>query len=359
VRTTKELYIDSKNYAQEIRWLSWFHLLIALGLWAMVNAAICSPIPWEAKCIASVLSGLLIVRLFIMYHDYHHGAILKNSWIAHGVFTAIGWLTLSPDSVWRGSHDHHHRHNCKGTGANPGSFRLMTRQEFLQASAAERWSYIVSRHWLTIGLGYLTVFLMGMSILPFLSQPRRHWDGAVAVLLHATLLSSVAYWSVSQAFFLVVAPLIVACGLGSYLFYAQHNFPGCKFQSRQEWTHAKAALHSSSYIRMSPWMQWFTGNVGLHHVHHLNAKIPFYRLPEAMEGIAEFQSPGTTSLHPLDVVRCLRLNLWDPDEGRLVSYREARRLDRQPRRNDGQEPFYDLHSYAPDVLDEPATTQVG
>lgn len=357
MRTTKELYIDSKNYAQEFRWLSWIHLLIALGLWALVNTAICSPIPWVAKTIASILSGLLIVRLFIMYHDFHHGAILKNSPIARGIFTAIGWLTLSPDSVWRGSHDHHHRHNCKGTGANPGSFRLMTCQEFQQATRADRWSYIISRHWLTIGMGYLTVFLVGMSIVPFIHQPRRHWDGAVAVGLHAALLASIASWSVSQAFFLVVLPLVVACGLGSYLFYAQHNFPGCQFQSKQEWTHAKAALLSSSYIRMSPWMQWFTGNVGLHHVHHLNAKIPFYRLQEAMDGIAEFQSPGTTSLHPIDVVRCLRLNLWDPDQGRLVSYREAQRYQRtsQSYTRDGH--AYDPHAYAPEILDEPATTQ--
>ena len=103
-------------------------------------------------------------------------------------------------------------------------------------------------------------------------------------------------------------------------------------------------------------MQWFTGNVGLHHVHHLNAKIPFYRLPEAMNEISEFQTPGTTSLHPLDVVRCLRLNLWDPDQGRLVSYREARRYDRRPQSDDGEEHSYDPHSYDPDVLDEPAAS---
>ncbi|MCU0707914.1 MAG: fatty acid desaturase [Pirellula sp.] len=275
------------------------------------------------KPLASVLVGLLIVRIFIMYHDYHHGAILKKSVLARCIFTVYGWLTMSPSSVWCGSHDHHHRHNCKGTGANPGSFRLMTCDEYRKASASKRLLYWVSRHWLTIGLGYITVFMIGMCVVPLFNQPRRHWDGGAALVLHAILLASIGWWSVSHAILLVVLPLLIACGLGSYLFYAQHNFPDCKLQDRKDWTHSNAALLSSSYIRMNPWMQWFTGNVGFHHVHHLNAKIPFYRLQEAMQGIAEFQSPGTTTLHPVDIVSCLQLNLWDPEKGRLVSYQEA------------------------------------
>jgi omega-6 fatty acid desaturase (delta-12 desaturase) len=122
----------------------------------------------------------------------------------------------------------------------------------------------------------------------------------------------------------MVIPLTVACGLGAYLFYAQHNFPGCRLFHRETWNHANAALSSSSYIRMNRLMEWFTGNVGYHHIHHLNAKIPFYRLPEAMKNMPELRSPGTTTLLPTDIISCLRLNLWDPNKQRLVSYREAR-----------------------------------
>jgi hypothetical protein len=108
------------------------------------------------------------------------------------------------------------------------------------------------------------------------------------------------------------------------LFYAQHNFPGARFPNRAGWDYVAAALDSSSYLRMNPVMHWLTGNIGYHHVHHLNARIPFYRLPEAMAGIEELQSPGTTSLHPCDIYRCLRLKLWDPERERLVSFQEHR-----------------------------------
>ncbi|MFO0014208.1 MAG: fatty acid desaturase family protein [Planctomycetota bacterium] len=323
MRSSKQIYIASKAYAREFRWISWRHLLLALLFLACAVAAICSPLPWLAKTVPSALAGLLIVRLFIMYHDFHHGAIFRDSILARSYFTLYGLLTLSPSSVWRGSHDHHHRHNCKSTGANPGSFRLMSCEEFLVARPLDRLLYILSRHWLTIFFGYVTVFLVGMCLLPFLSNPRRHWDGGVALLLHGFLYTSISWWSIPHAIFLVALPLTIACGLGAYLFFAQHNFPDCQLHHHEDWTHARAALFSSSYISMSPWMEWFTGNIGYHHIHHLNAKIPFYRLREAMDGIEEFQSPGTTTLRPADVWSCLRLNLWDSEKRRLVSYREA------------------------------------
>src|SRR5439155_7141085 len=105
--------------------------------------------------------------------------------------------------------------------------------------------------------------------------------------------------------------------LGSYLFYAQHNFPGARFQEGDAWDYTAAALTGSSYIAMNPVLRWFTGNIGYHHVHHLNAGIPFYRLPEAMAQMEELQSPGVTTLSPLGVYRCLRLKLWDPEGQRL------------------------------------------
>src|SRR5262249_28750264 len=91
---------------------------------------------------------------------------------------------------------------------------------------------------------------------------------------------------------------------------------------RADWDYVAAALYSSSYVRMHPVLHWFTGNIGYHHVHHLNARIPFYRLPEAMAAIVELQSPGTTSLHPFDVYRCLRLKLWDREGKAMLSFAE-------------------------------------
>jgi acyl-lipid omega-6 desaturase (Delta-12 desaturase) len=122
------------------------------------------------------------------------------------------------------------------------------------------------------------------------------------------------------AFAGVVLPLFVATGTGSYLFYAQHNFPTCELRGRDTWTYHHAALRASSMFDMPLWMHWFTGNIGYHHVHHLNHKIPFYRLPEAMAAIPELQTPGRTTWWPSDVAACLNLKLWDTEKNRLVGW---------------------------------------
>jgi acyl-lipid omega-6 desaturase (Delta-12 desaturase) len=179
------------------------------------------------------------------------------------------------------------------------------------------------RHPLTIALGYFTIFAYGMCLSPFLRAPKKHWDAAMALLLHV-LVSAFVIWheGVAAWFFVFFLPLAVAMASGAYLFYAQHNFPDIHVQGRHEWSYGKAALESSSYMEMGPVMRWFTGNIGYHHVHHLNSMIPFYRLPEVMAAIPELQDPGKTSLHPRDIAACFRLKLWDAERGEMVGYPE-------------------------------------
>ena len=116
-------------------------------------------------------------------------------------------------------------------------------------------------------------------------------------------------------------PHFIAHSIGSYLFYAQHNFPDASFDDKSGWTHEKAALESSSYMKTGPLMAWFTANIGYHHIHHLNARIPFYRLPEAAREVPELRSPKTTSLHPRDILRCMRLKVWDVESQRMIGVR--------------------------------------
>jgi omega-6 fatty acid desaturase (delta-12 desaturase) len=111
---------------------------------------------------------------------------------------------------------------------------------------------------------------------------------------------------------------MLGSAIGAYLFFAQHNFPGVRLQTGRGWSYVDSALHSSSYIVMGPLMRWFTGNIGYHHVHHHNAKIPFYRLPEAMAALEELQSPVQTTLGMGDILACLRLKLWDTETRQLV-----------------------------------------
>ena len=135
-----------------------------------------------------------------------------------------------------------------------------------------------------------------------------------------------ALWVVLAVFapaalvFAFIVPLAVGAAMGAYLFYVQHNFPEVDLGDQSEWDYIFAALHSSSFLDTSRLMHWFTGNIGYHHIHHLNARIPFYRLPEVMRAFPELQAPRRTSLSPREVVACFRLKLWNPDKRMMVGF---------------------------------------
>ena len=324
MRSEKELLIATRAFASEDRFQSWWTLFSTLFLYALSFAICCSSLPLSLRIATSIVSGLLIVRLFIVYHDFQHQAILGKSILASSILNLYGILVLSPPSVWNRSHDHHHKHNSKGHSTSMGSFPTMSCQQFAESSWAARLGYIVARHPLTIAMGYLTIFMGGMCIRALWINPRLHKDAGLALVIHVLLLCGLFYFGWDKPLVGIVIPLIVACGLGSYLFYAQHNFPGCQLHCKEDWTHAGAALRSSSYLKTNPVFNWFTGNIGYHHIHHLNAKIPFYRLPEVMRELGELQKPASTTLSPRDVLACFRANLWDPTKSRFVSYHEAR-----------------------------------
>ena len=178
------------------------------------------------------------------------------------------------------------------------------------------------RHPVTILFGYLSVFLFGMVIHPFLNAPRKHYDCLLALLLHlvaaVVLVMVFGWWTM---LLVLIIPRFIGCALGSYLFYCQHNFPGVVFSDKSGWTFEKAALDSSSHLRTGPIMAWFIANIGYHHIHHLNHRVPFYRLPEVYRAIPELRRAKTTTLHPLDVLRCFRLKVWCVETQRMVDVR--------------------------------------
>jgi len=318
-RTGKELILATKPYAHDRTAASWTYLLVTLGLWLAALAGTLAHLPLVGRIACSILAGLSLLRLFVLYHDQQHHAILPKSKVAEGLMRVVGILVLSPSSIWRSSHDHHHKHNSKIKGSHIGSFPVMTKDNYLAASRGERRLYLFMRHPLTILFGYLFVFLFGMCVRPFAMKPREHAECLVALLAHLGIGIALVHffgwgaWVLAQA-----VPHFIAYAIGSYLFYAQHNFPDVSFHDKEGWTYEKAALESSSYMKTGAVMAWFTGNIGYHHIHHLNARIPFYRLPEVMRAMPELQSPKTTSLHPADIFRCLRLKVWDVATQRMV-----------------------------------------
>jgi omega-6 fatty acid desaturase (delta-12 desaturase) len=324
VKNEKELILSTKPFAKEVRWKSWWHLLSTGTLLAGLYSGIFIPrSPLWLKSVCSVLAGLTIARMFIIYHDHQHKAILQNSKLADWLMTLWGLFVLAPTSIWKRSHDHHHTHNSKLYTSSIGSYPIVTKEKFKTFSKKERSVYLFIRHPLTITFGYIFVFFFGMCIRSFMNNRDKHWDSLIAVVLHVGIGVGIIFWLGWTAFLLgVVAPALIALGLGAYLFYAQHNFPTATFADKEGWSYVNAALGSSSYMRMNQVMHWFTGNIGYHHIHHLNARIPFYRLPEVYKAIPELQDAKTTSLMPGEILRCLRLKVWDPDLGRLIGFRE-------------------------------------
>ncbi len=323
MRQGPELVRAAAPFAVEDRARTWRLLAVTLAVFIGAEVGVVM-VPWLAAKIAlGVLAALTLVRLFIFYHDYLHGALFAGSTAGRYIMNVIGYWVLSGPSVWKQTHDYHHKNTSKMVGAAIGSYPIVSTDIWRIMTPEQRRQYTLVRHPLTMVFGYFTVFMLGMCLSPFRRQPRQHVDGLIALVLHFAMVATVGLaFGWVNALVAGVLPVFLATGAGSYLFYAQHNFPDARLRDRSEWEYSFAATRSSSMMDMPPLMHWFTGNIGYHHVHHLNHRIPFYRLPEAMAAIPELQNPGRTSLHPRDVMECLRLKLWDPTRGRMVSFGE-------------------------------------
>ena len=324
MRTGKELILATKPYATDCTVRSWWHLLSTTCLLGAALAGTVWNLDLGARVACSLLTGLLQLRLFVIYHDQQHRAILPHSRLAEGFMRLFGILSLSPSSIWRSSHNHHHNHNSKLRGSHIGSFPIMTKAQYLKSSRRVRFKYLFMRHPLTLLFGYLFIFLHGMCLYPGFNDPRQHADCLVALLVHIAIGGALVLLLGWPALFLtMIIPHFIASAIGSYLFYAQHNFPGVSFRDNAGWTYEKAAIESSSFMKMGPLLRWLTANIGYHHIHHLNSRIPFYRLPEATAAIPELQDPKSTSLHPAEIIRCLRLKVWDVEAQRMVGLRRG------------------------------------
>jgi len=324
MRTAKELIQASKAFTEENRFRSWYETLLTVALAiAFVLVTFQSGLPLVVRIATSIISGLLYVRLFVIYHDYQHRAILQNSWTATQIMRFLGAYLLAPENIWKRSHEHHHNNNSKLTTAGIGSYPTISKARFLQLRPEQKRLYLVNRHPLTIFFGYITLFIYWLNVKSMMESPRKSWDSILALAVHFAV--SVWVWITLGPLTYALAwafPFFLAFSIGAYLFYCQHNFPGAQFRENQDWQYDYAALHSTSYMEMNPVMQWFTANIGYHHVHHLNSRIPFYRLMEAQAHMPELQNPLRTTWRPTDVARCLKLKLWDPEQKRMITLAE-------------------------------------
>ena len=324
VRHGPELIRATKPHSAEAPAQTWRLFVVTVAVAVGLVALAAWPRLGPGRWVAAALLGLTNVRLFIFYHDTMHGAIFRKSRLGKLIMQVYGLIILTPDRVWKDSHNYHHAHTAKIVGASIGSYPVLTVRMYQRATRLQRALYRLVRSPLNMLAGYFTVFLLGMVIKPLVKNPKRNYAAALSLVVHYGILAAlvlVGGWSL--AFFAYWLPLAFSCAAGSYLFYAQHNFPDAIIRDRRDWEYTDAALHASSMMTGGPVMRWFTGDIGFHHVHHLNSQIPFYRLEETMAAVPELQAPGQTSFAPGDVWRAFQLDLWDPDRGAMVSYREA------------------------------------
>lgn len=322
----KQLILATKPFAKEIPWKSWYYSLSTLFILIVLFTGIFFIDNIFARIACSIGAGLLMVRMFVIYHDHQHHTILYRNVAADLLFKAYGIFILAPASIWKRSHDYHHNHNSKLFSASIGSYPIMTKKKYLQSSKGERISYLAIRHPLTIFFGYLTMFVYGMCVRSFLSAPNRHWDSALALTIHITASVLIfVYFGWTTWLLAAIVPFMIAFMIGAYLFYAQHNFPGVKFREKDDWCYEDAALLSSSYMVMNPFWKWVTANIGYHHIHHINSRIPFYRLPEVMASIPQLQEAKTTSLNPADIIACFRLKVWDTESQSMIGVNDLQK----------------------------------
>lgn len=320
MRSGKELILSSKQYTLENRSRSWSETIITLSaIVVFLSLTLFTALPIYIRLAASFITSLFYVRMFVIYHDYQHHAILQNSKIATIIMKSFGVFMLTPQNVWKRSHDHHHNHNSKLTANGIGSYPTITKNCYLGLTKSERRMYLLNRHPLTVIFGHVTLFIYWLNIKSFIQSPKKHMDSLLALVIHVA--SAISIWYFLGFETCVISwyiPFFISFAIGSYLFYSQHNFPGAQFCENHDWRYDHAALQSTSFMTMNPLLQWLTGNIGYHHVHHLNSRIPFYRLDEAMKGIPELQFAITTTWSPVSMWKCFRLKLWDAENAEMI-----------------------------------------
>ena len=273
----------------------------------------------------TILAAGFLVRVFVVFHDCAHSSLLPSRRANMVVGTAMGVLVLSPFVRWRHDHAVHHASSGDLDRRGVGDIITLTVDEYRARGWRGRLGYRLLRNPVVMfGLGPILAMVIGPRIVARGAKPRMRnsvlaTDAAIIVLVGGLC------WLIGWTQFLVVwAPAAMLAGsVGIWLFYVQHQFEDTYWQRRDEWTYADAALRGSSYLKLPPVLQFFTGNIGLHHVHHLNARIPNYHLRQAHASLPLFATVPTLSLW--DGLRAVRLKLWDERAGRLVTFAQARR----------------------------------
>lgn len=295
-----------------------------LAVWALAAVAVMHG-HWWGLLLTIPAAGLL-VRLFILQHDCGHGTLFARRQINDWIGRVIGVFTLTPYDYWRRTHAAHHATAGNLDKRGIGDITTLTVREYEALRWPGRLRYRLYRHPLVMfGLGPAWLFV-GQYRLPFgyMRAGAQPWVSTIATNIGIALPVAAMIWLIGLGPFLAVQvpTTIMAATAGVWLFYVQHQFEETHWAEGDAWNFQHAALHGSSHYDL-PWpLRWFTGNIGIHHVHHMAARIPFYRLPEVLRDHPELRDVGRITF--FQSLKCVKLVLWDENARRLVSFRGAR-----------------------------------
>jgi omega-6 fatty acid desaturase (delta-12 desaturase) len=319
------------RYREPSHWRSAIEIAISFGplaaLWAVMWLSYSFGFWWVTLLLAVPAAGFL-VRLFMIQHDCGHGAFfrhrLANDWIGR----VLGVLTLTPYDFWRRSHAIHHATSGSLERRGIGDIDTLTVREYLALSRWGQLRYQLYRHpAIMFGVGPAYLFILRHR-LP-IGRMRGGWTpwlSTMATNVAAGAIVAVLIWLIGVGPFLLVhlPIMLLAATMGVWLFYVQHQFEQTTWATNETWNLQEAALHGSSYYVLPGILRWFSANIGIHHVHHLCSRIPYYRLPRVLHENPELGTIGRLTLW--DSIKCVRLALWDERDQRLISFRELREL---------------------------------
>jgi acyl-lipid omega-6 desaturase (Delta-12 desaturase) len=296
------------------------------ALWAAAWAALHFGYWWLSLLIAVPAAGFL-VRLFMIQHDCGHGSFFHHRHANDWVGRVIGVVTLTPYDFWRHTHAIHHATSGHLERRGIGDVDTLTVQEYLSLPFWGRLRYRAYRHpLLMFGIGPAYLFILQYRLpVGLFSSGWRPWLSTMATNAAIAAVAAGLIWFIGVwPFLFVQLPIFLLAGsVGVWLFYVQHQFERTFWAHEGGWSFEEAAVHGSSHYDLPVILRWFTANIGVHHVHHLSSRIPFYRLPRVLRDHPELR--GVSRLTLLQSFQCVRLVLWDEGRRRLVSFREVRR----------------------------------
>lgn len=298
-------------------------------LWVATMIAVSEGIWWGL--ILTIPAAAFLLRLFMIQHDCGHGSFFGRRWLDDWTGRSIGVLTLTPYDYWRRAHAEHHASAGNLDERGVGDITTLTIEEYYNLSRWNRLGYRLYRHPLVMfGVGPAWLFLIKQR-LPFgmFQSGYLPWVSTMATNAAIAVLTGALIWMIGLLPFLAVhLPITLLAGAaGVWLFYVQHQFEETHWSKNPDWQFPKAALHGASHYDLPLPLRWITGNIGVHHVHHLSSRVPFYRLPEVLRDHPELGDIGRITL--LQSLGCVKLTLWDESSARLVSFKEAAQLRRR------------------------------